>query len=168
MYVTDEAYKLFFEEFKKWIWSKYGHTTFKILESTINTSHEGVGDYIVVTKCTNLINIMWGRVELITNTKNGSTYYDFFENREDGPSLIMYRLDSYTSFFYRLKSTWIYANFLDKDEIVLDSEKFIGVFEKQKRLRANGIVDVICLNEEAKEAAEKEFEDFVHNIKRKI
>lgn len=111
---------------------------------------------------------MWGRVELITNTKNGSTYYDFFENREDGPSLIMYRLDSYTSFFYRLKSTWIYANFLDKDEIVLDSEKFIGVFEKQKRLRANGIVDVICLNEEAKEAAEKEFEDFVHNIKRKI
>ena len=49
-----------------------------------------------------------------------------------------------------------------------NSRNGFGVFEKQKRLRANSIVDVICLNEEAKEAAEKEFEDFVHNIKRKI
>lgn len=168
MYITDEIYKLFFEEFKKWVDGKYGHNTFKVLESPIYNSHEGVGNYIVVAKNTNLINITWGRIKLITNIKDNSKYYDFFENREDGPSLIMCRLDSDTSFFYRLESTWIHTNFLDTDEILLESEKFIGIFEKQKRLRANGIIDVICFNGEAKAAAEKEFEDFVHSIKRKI
>lgn len=168
-HITNEIYEIFFKEYKGWIGSRYGVDGPRVIKSLYDIKKEKVETYIIVERGTYSITIIWGNCKLKVDQNNKFiSPFNFTFHREDGPAAITYVVGNKTDYKYWLKGASIYDSVFEEEYVVLDSENLVGVFEKQKRLGVNGVRDIISFNKEAATTAEKEFEDFVHSIERKI